>query len=69
LGTSFIFLKLDDLDLENIGYIHCDAQGAEPFIFSCGKQFIKKHRPIILYEDSESNSDTESSTSDSAVSA
>lgn len=44
-------IKLDDLNFENIGYIHCDAQGAEPFIFSTGTQFIKKHRPIILYED------------------
>jgi FkbM family methyltransferase len=44
-------IKLDDLDFENIGYIHCDAQGAEPFIFSCATQFIKKHRPVILYED------------------
>jgi FkbM family methyltransferase len=44
-------LKLDEFDAENIGYIHCDAQGAEPFIFSCATQFIKKHRPVILYED------------------
>ena len=44
-------IKLDDLDFENIGYIHCDAQGAEPFIFSAGTEFIKKHRPVILYED------------------
>ena len=44
-------IKLDDLDFENIGYIHCDAQGAEPFIFSAATQFIKKHRPVILYED------------------
>jgi len=44
-------IKLDDLNLENVGYIHCDAQGAEPFIFSSATQFIKKHRPIILYED------------------
>ena len=44
-------IKLDDLDFENIGYIHCDAQGAEPFIFSTATQFINKHRPVILYED------------------
>jgi FkbM family methyltransferase len=44
-------IKLDDLDFENIGYIRCDAQGAEPFIFSAATQFIKNHRPVILYED------------------
>ena len=44
-------VKLDDLNFENIGYIHCDAQGAEPFIFSAATKLIKKHRPVILYED------------------
>jgi FkbM family methyltransferase len=46
-------IKIDDLDFKNVGYIHCDAQGAEPYIFSSATQFIKKHRPVILYEDSD----------------
>lgn len=46
-------IKLDDLDFENIGYLRCDAQGSEPFIFSTATQFIKKHRPVILYKDIE----------------
>ena len=38
--------------LEDIGFIHCDAQGSEPFIFSKAINTIKKYRPIILYENS-----------------
>lgn len=30
------------MSLDNIGYIHCDAQGAENFIFSKGLETIKK---------------------------
>jgi FkbM family methyltransferase len=52
-GELTTCIKLDDLDFENIGYIHCDAQGSEPFIFSSATQFIKKHRPVILYENSD----------------
>jgi hypothetical protein len=37
----------------NIGFIHCDAQGAENFIFSKGVEMIKKNRPVILFEDNE----------------
>ena len=50
-GELINCIKLDDLDFENIGYIHCGAQGCEPFIFSTATQFIKKHRPVIFYED------------------
>jgi hypothetical protein len=39
------------MGLENIGFIHCDAQGAEPFIFSKGLEMIREHRPVIYYED------------------
>lgn len=52
-GETVKCITLDSLDLENITFIHCDAQGAEPFIFSKGKEFIKKHRPTILYENSD----------------
>lgn len=52
-GETVKCITLDSLDIENITFIHCDAQGAEPFIFSKGKEFIKKHRPTILYENSD----------------
>lgn len=53
LGTDGEHIKLttiDNMKLDNIGYIHCDAQGSENFIFSKGIETIKKHRPVILYE-------------------
>lgn len=51
-GEKIETVTLDDdlIELENIGFIHCDAQGSEPFIFSKGKEFIKKHRPVIRFE-------------------
>lgn len=50
-GEMVTCLKLDDIELDNIGFIHCDVPGADPFIFSTGKEFIKKHRPFILFKD------------------
>jgi FkbM family methyltransferase len=41
---------LDDLPHQNIGFIHCDAQGSEPFIMSGGKKLIERYRPVIYYE-------------------
>jgi len=38
------------MNLENIGFIHCDAQGSESFIFARAIKTIKKFRPVILYE-------------------
>ena len=49
-GEKVKAVVLDKLDHENIGFIHCDAQGAENFIFAGGKEFIKKHKPVIFYE-------------------
>ncbi len=49
-GEIINVVTLDSLEYDNIGYIHCDAQGAENFIFSKGKEFVKKHRPVIYYE-------------------
>ena len=56
LGEDGEIIKLttiDNMNLENIGFIHCDAQGAENFIFSAGLEMIKKHRPVIFYENNE----------------
>jgi hypothetical protein len=39
------------MNLDDVGFIHCDAQGAENFIFSKGIETITKYRPVILFED------------------
>jgi len=52
-GETIDLTTIDDMNLDDIGFIHCDAQGAENFIFSKGKKTIKKYRPIILYENNE----------------
>ena len=41
------------MNLDDIGYIHCDAQGSENFIFSKGIDTIKKFKPLIYYENNE----------------
>ena len=41
------------MELDDIGFIHCDAQGSENFIFSKGIETIKKFRPLIFYENNE----------------
>jgi hypothetical protein len=38
------------MNFENIGFIHCDAQGSENFIFSKSIDTIRRCRPVILYE-------------------
>lgn len=52
-GENISLTTIDDMALDNIGYIHCDAQGSENFIFSHGIETIKKNRPVILYENIE----------------
>jgi len=52
-GENIKLTTIDNMNLEDIGYIHCDAQGAENFIFSKGIETIKKYRPVILYENNE----------------
>ena len=52
-GENIILTTIDDMNLDDIGYIHCDAQGSENFIFSKGIETIKKYRPVILYENNE----------------
>ena len=49
-GENVKLVTIDSMDIDNIGFIHCDAQGAESFIFSKALETIKKHRPVILYE-------------------
>jgi hypothetical protein len=55
-GENVKCYKMDDLNLENIGFIHSDAQGAEPYIFWGAKETIRKFRPIIFYENAKNES-------------
>ena len=54
-GENIKLTTIDSMKLDDIGYIHCDAQGSENFIFSKGIETITKYRPVILYEDNESH--------------
>jgi FkbM family methyltransferase len=49
-GEIIKVTTIDNMNLDNIGYIHCDAQGSENFIFSKGINTIAKYKPVILYE-------------------
>tara|TARA_R110002074_G_scaffold59689_1_gene145049 strand:+ start:313 stop:1089 length:777 start_codon:yes stop_codon:yes gene_type:complete len=50
-GEGVDFTTIDSMGHDNIGFIHCDAQGAEPFLFHHGRETIKRDRPVIFYED------------------
>ena len=52
-GEEIEFTTIDDMDMDNLGFIHCDAQGSENFIFSKAIETITKFRPVILYENNE----------------
>lgn len=52
-GENVKLTTIDNMKLDNIGYIHCDAQGSENFIFSKGLETIEKHRPVIFYENNQ----------------
>jgi FkbM family methyltransferase len=50
-GEKVKVITIDSMNLENLGYIHLDAQGAEPFILHGGRETIRKFRPLIYFED------------------
>jgi hypothetical protein len=52
-GENINLITLDDIESNNIGFIHCDAQGSENFIFAKGLNLIKNNRPVIYYENNE----------------
>ena len=52
-GEEVQSTTIDNLKLENIGFIHCDAQCAENFIFSKGLNTIRKYRSVIYYENNQ----------------
>ena len=50
-GEKAMSYKLDDMKLgDRVGFIHCDAQGSESYIFYGAKDLIARNRPVILYE-------------------
>ena len=52
-GEDINLTTIDNMQLADIGFIHCDAQGSENFIFSKGLETITKYRPVIYYENNE----------------
>jgi FkbM family methyltransferase len=52
-GEDINTTTIDEMNFENIGFIHCDAQGSENFIFSKSIDTIRRCRPVILYENYE----------------
>jgi FkbM family methyltransferase len=54
-GEEVKLTTIDEMGHDNIGFIHCDAQGSENFLFSKGKELIKKCRPVILFENVEND--------------
>ena len=49
-GETIQVVTIDEMKHDNIGFIHCDAQGSENFIFSKAIKTITEHRPVILFE-------------------
>ena len=49
-GEVVYLTTIDDMKMDDIGFIHCDAQGSENFIFSKAIETITKYRPVIFYE-------------------
>jgi FkbM family methyltransferase len=52
-GEKIHLTTIDSMDHKNIGFIHCDAQGSESFIFSKSLETIARDRPVILYENTD----------------
>jgi hypothetical protein len=52
-GERISLTTVDEMGHDNIGFIHCDAQGSENFIFSNAKETLKKYRPVVYYENNE----------------
>ena len=49
-GEKIEMTTIDDLNIPNLGFIHSDAQGSEPYIFWAARNTIRKHKPVIMYE-------------------
>jgi FkbM family methyltransferase len=55
-GEAVATWKLDDLlhAIDNLGFIHSDALGAEPFVFWGARELLRRDRPVIVFEHSPS---------------
>lgn len=52
-GEDISLTTIDAMDFKNIGFIHCDAQGSEPYIFSKAVNLITECRPVIYFENNQ----------------
>jgi FkbM family methyltransferase len=52
-GEEVNMITIDSLNIENVGFIHIDAEGAENFIFYGCQETIKKYKPVIFYENNQ----------------
>ena len=50
-GEEVECTTIDAMGLEDVGFVHCDAQGAENFIFSKGQALLRRCRPVVYFED------------------
>ncbi len=50
-GEEVSMTTLDELELPEIGFIHCDAQGSESFLFAKSTGLLRRDRPVIFFED------------------
>jgi len=48
--TRAVYLDDPSLGLDNIGFIHSDAEGSENLVFYGARELIRKNRPVIYYE-------------------
>lgn len=51
-GEKINVTTIDNMNHDNIGFIHCDAEGSESFIFSMSLNTLSKNRPVIYFENS-----------------
>tara|TARA_R110000823_G_scaffold204449_1_gene335429 strand:+ start:169 stop:825 length:657 start_codon:yes stop_codon:yes gene_type:complete len=49
-GVDVNLIKLDDIDVDNIGFIKIDVEGYELEVLRSGEKFFKKHDPIVCIE-------------------
>lgn len=50
-GEPVQLVALDDLKLENVGFMHLDAQGADRYVLAGAVNLIRESRPLIVFED------------------
>ena len=46
------------MDLRDIGFMHIDAQGAEPHILHSARKVLARDRPVVFFEDNRRHHDT-----------